>query len=280
MSSRMSMIRKSESPILRIVATIFLSLVAASSWADPPYCDETTGSGTGGGPGGPPGPCSGLGMFSDYHAELKGVKGIVVDGVPSGCCPSVTGLIPDPFFKNKCSVSGSSYSCNGINFEQWYKFDSGNPAKSCVKLAGTPGSAGGAIVSPAPGPTTPIDPGPVYQLATQGGANNTIKTQIFQVFDPVPQGAIYYVGIYSVTVEVVAGPNETINSIAMKLVNAVNAYTEAQWMAVYSTFDPPVDMRGQVGFKPSAQLAMGSSGKFMLDCDPQHSFSVGVRRGN
>lgn len=73
------------------------------------------------------------------------------------------------------------------------------------------------------------------------------RIQVFQVGLDVPVGAVYNLTVYSHTVSVTAVLGDDVETITQKLVDAINATTEAQWNSAGTA-----PSSGTVGFPPLA----------------------------
>lgn len=262
-----------------LIFGLFFSI--GSLRAEVPECVVTPGPS---GPGGPPGNCAGAPWpFTQYVDALKGLKGVEVNGVPSGCCPERSGLIANRQARPSCSFNGSVLSCSGLNYQQWNRYNPSLPAmdpKNCaiVQAESSTGSTT-AAVDPGPSAPTPTPPGPVLVISNTDTGPGGTRTQIFRVTTPIIAGATYRVGVYSVDVTVTAVAGDTPTSIAQKIVDAVNSMTAAQWMAVYSTFDPPASCcYGKEGFKPTGFVGGTSPeyANFVLKLNFGNQFGAGV----
>lgn len=106
--------------------------------------------------------------------------------------------------------------------------------------------------------TTTAPPPTITQISntTSGGT----RTQIFEIGPDVPVGSQYNLIVYSHVTQVIAISGDTPDSIASKIVSAINATTNSQWNDHSSA--PPV---GTAGFKPTASLNTSIQVKIILN---------------
>ncbi|MBS1961315.1 MAG: hypothetical protein JST04_03790 [Bdellovibrionales bacterium] len=105
---------------------------------------------------------------------------------------------------------------------------------------------------------------------TDTGPGGT-RTQVFQIGTNITSGDQFEVGVYSYMVWVTATSSDTPSSIAIKLRDAVNNTTAAQWN--YYSVAPA---SGTPGFKPTATA---SGNLLTLTLNYQNQFAGGARRG-
>lgn len=100
------------------------------------------------------------------------------------------------------------------------------------------------------------------------GTNGNKTVQVFQIGPNVSAGNVFNAGVYSHEVTITAVSGDTPTSIALKLANAVNATTAAQWNSAGTA-----PASGTPGFPPSATA---SGNQITITLDNVHQFGAGA----
>ena len=183
------------------------------------------------------------------------LNGTVFGGKPGDASSTVS--IGDSTAPANVAVNGN---LSAATFLQSSSVANTSASNLCATADGTIVTCGAPIVAGTP-PSINQKGSSVYQ--------NNVDNQVFQVGSSVTAGNKYYLGVYSYNVYVTAVAGDTPESIAEKMIAAINATTPAQWRSGTSTgVGVPAD--GTPGFPPSAQPSILNPAYIITTVDSVH----------